>query len=71
MANPKKKQTPRRSRLRRSTQKIEAPNLVSCTNCGKMILSHRVCEFCGYYNEELIIPPKTKKDKKKGKEEEA
>ncbi len=64
MAQPKKKQTPRRRRLRRAHQKIDVPNLSSCSNCGKPIHSHRVCPFCGYYGGELIVAPKVKKEKK-------
>lgn len=65
MANPKKKVTPRRGRLRRAHQKIDEPNLVKCSNCGKMIESHHVCQYCGYYNEELVVVPKTKKTSSK------
>ncbi len=65
MANPKKKQTPRRGRLRRAHQKIDQPTLVACTNCGKMTKPHHVCEYCGYYNEELVVAAKVKKEKKK------
>lgn len=67
MANPKKKVTPRRGRLRRANQKLDEPNLVKCTNCGKMIESHHVCQYCGYYNEELVVVPKTKKVSSKEK----
>lgn len=68
MANPKKKQTPRRGKMRRAHQKIDKPNLVTCEHCGKLKLSHRVCPYCGHYgagdNLELIVPQKVKKDKK-------
>lgn len=64
MAQPKKKQTPRRRRLRRTHQKIDVPNLSACGNCGKPIKSHRVCPYCGHYGEELVIAQKVRKEKK-------
>jgi len=64
MAQPKKKQTPRRRRTRRAHQKIDVPNLISCDNCGKAIRSHQVCPFCGYYGGELVVAQKVKKEKK-------
>ncbi|MBP6927776.1 MAG: 50S ribosomal protein L32 [Caldisericales bacterium] len=63
MPEPKKKVTPRRSRLRRAHQKIDVPALVECKNCGKMTRAHHVCAYCGFYNGELVVVPKVKKVK--------
>ncbi len=31
------------------------PNLVACSKCGELMLSHRVCKNCGTYNKKEII----------------
>jgi len=38
--------------------------LSECPNCGKLIPSHTVCKYCGYYNDEKIVVIKEKKEKK-------
>lgn len=50
MAVPKRK-TSRRKRDQRRAQhdKISAPNVVPCPNCGDVMLPHRACPACGYY----------------------
>jgi ribosomal protein L32 len=45
---------------------IEAKNLVACSNCGSMRLSHTVCPKCGQYQGREVI--EIKKDKKKNTE---
>ncbi|MFN0116954.1 MAG: 50S ribosomal protein L32 [Elusimicrobiota bacterium] len=67
MANPKKKHTRMRRDMRRSANfKIVANSLSNCSQCGKGILPHRVCPYCGFYGGELILAPKQPK-KKEGK----
>ena len=68
MANPKKKHTPMRRDMRRSANfKLVAASLSGCAQCGKEILPHHVCPFCGFYRGEMILPPKTAKKKDEGK----
>jgi len=65
MPNPKKKHTPSRRDMRRAANwKLTAANFQKCPNCGAIKLPHQVCPKCGFYNGELILPPKTKKEKK-------
>ena len=67
MANPKKKHTPMRRDMRRSANfRLEAKSLSRCSQCGQARLPHRVCGQCGFYNGELVDPPKQKKTKKGG-----
>jgi large subunit ribosomal protein L32 len=67
MANPKKKHTPMRRDMRRAQNwKLEIGALSRCAHCGAARAPHRVCPACGYYGDELILPPKVKKDKKEG-----
>jgi large subunit ribosomal protein L32 len=65
MAQPKKKTTRSRKGMRQWKEKIATPNLVECPHCHKMILSHRVCPYCGYYDGEQKIVVGAK-EKKKG-----
>lgn len=50
MAVPKRR-TSRMKRDQRRAQhdKVTAPNLIACPNCGDMTVPHRVCATCGHY----------------------
>ena len=68
MANPKKKHTPMRRDMRRSANfKLVAASLTNCSQCGKGILPHTVCAYCGFYKGEMVLAPKQKKQKGEGK----
>jgi large subunit ribosomal protein L32 len=55
MAVPKQRQTSSRGKRRRSGhKKIQAKKFVKCSNCGKEILPHRVCPYCGYYKGKKV-----------------
>lgn len=59
MAVPARRTSKTRKRLRRTHFKLSAKGLVSCSNCGAMIQSHRVCPECGYYNGKKVIDIKS------------
>jgi large subunit ribosomal protein L32 len=62
MAQPKKKTTRSKKRMRQWKEKIETPNLVECPHCHNLILSHHVCPYCGYYDgQEVLAVEKEKK----------
>lgn len=67
MPQPKKRHTPSRQGKRRANWlKLETANLAVCIQCGKKILPHRVCPYCGTYKGRQVIkikPPKKKKKK--------
>ncbi len=63
MAVPKKKRTQRRIRNRNAHMRIKPLTLTRCSNCEKLIPSHHVCQYCGYYNEEKILFFKEKEAK--------
>lgn len=60
MAQPKRRWSKARTGLRRSTWKLEATNLVNCSNCGESILPHKACPSCGYYKNRQVIEIKEK-----------
>ena len=48
--------------------------LANCVKCGRAVLSHRICAYCGFYNGREVIDVMaklTKKEKKRRKKEEA
>ena len=70
MANPKRRHSKKRGRLRRTFYKIQTKNLSKCPQCGKLKLPHRICPFCGYYKGKLRVTILSKKEKKKQREKE-
>ena len=50
MAHPKRRQGKTRTAKRRTHDKLSAPAVVKCPECGEFKLAHRVCGHCGYYN---------------------
>jgi len=63
MANPKKKTTKSKKRMRQWKEKIDSPNLVECPHCHHLILPHHICPYCGYYDGRPVIAMKEKKEK--------
>jgi len=39
------------------------PGLIVCSHCGKKILPHQVCPYCGYYKNTLVLKIKEKSQK--------
>lgn len=72
MAVPKKRTTKSRRDKRRHNIFLKKPALAKCKKCGKLILSHTLCSFCGYYKGREIVDvlaKLTKQEKKKRKKE--
>ena len=61
MAQPKRRWSKARTGLRRSTWKLEKPGFAECKHCGELMLPHRVCKNCGYYDGKEVIAQKEKK----------
>ena len=55
MAVPKKKMSRSRTRQRKASWKVKAPNSVNCEHCGKPKLPHRACRECGTYAGREVI----------------
>ncbi len=65
MANPKRRHSNTRTRLRRSHDHLVPQSRSQCAQCGAFILPHRVCAACGFYKGKLV---KVIKVKSKAKE---
>ena len=60
MAVPRAKTSKARTRRRqRINMRLTAPNLIECSNCGNLIMSHHVCPKCGFYRGRQVIVPES------------
>ncbi|MAY89884.1 MAG: 50S ribosomal protein L32 [Rickettsiales bacterium] len=55
MAVPKRKTTPSKRKMRRSHDSLPFSNLIECSNCGELKLSHQICLACGFYSKREVI----------------
>jgi large subunit ribosomal protein L32 len=56
VAVPKRRTSASKRDMRRAAnEKIVAPNVVPCPNCGEPALPHRVCPSCGQYKGRVVI----------------
>lgn len=59
MAVPKRRTTrAKRDQRRAQHDKVTAPNLSECPNCGDVTIPHRVCRSCGHYKGRLVVEVK-------------
>jgi len=63
---PKRHTKGKRNR-RRSHLALGKTLLFSCTKCGKAVLPHHICVYCGFYNGKEVIDVMAKLDKKEKK----
>ncbi|KPA15776.1 Ribosomal protein L32p [Candidatus Magnetomorum sp. HK-1] len=55
MALPKRKVSKSKRDKRRTHQKLVAPNVTKCPQCGDAKLSHHMCPGCGTYKGQTVI----------------
>ena len=55
MPVPKRKKSKSKRDKRRTHQKLTAPNLGTCPQCGEAVQSHHACPSCGTYKGRTII----------------
>jgi len=55
MAVPKRKTSKSRRDKRRTHQKLTAPSLTTCAQCGEAKLPHHVCPSCGKYRGRTFL----------------
>ena len=67
MAVPKQRHNQSRKNRRRGNIFIKAPALVKCAKCGKPVLPHTICGFCGYYKGTEFVNVMAKLEKKEQK----
>ncbi|RLC14156.1 MAG: 50S ribosomal protein L32 [Deltaproteobacteria bacterium] len=55
MAVPKRKTSKSKRDKRRTHQKITAPSVTECHQCGEIKLPHHVCHSCGSYKGRTVL----------------
>ncbi|MBI4368278.1 MAG: 50S ribosomal protein L32 [Candidatus Omnitrophica bacterium] len=55
MAHPKRRHSNTRTNLRRAHDHLQPRSLSKCSNCGRALVSHRICKSCGYYRGRQVI----------------
>ena len=55
MSVPKKRRTSSSVGRRRSHHALDKLSLNACTQCGKAVLPHKACTFCGTYKGKETI----------------
>jgi len=58
MAVPKHKTSKSRRDKRRTHDKLDAPNVVACPQCGEAKLPHHACPDCGTYRDLNVMEEK-------------
>ena len=54
MTTPKRRHSKARSRKRRSHLALKKPEMVNCPNCQELMVPHRACPSCGFYDGRMI-----------------
>jgi len=56
VAVPKRRTTrAKRDQRRAQHDRVSAPNVIPCPNCGDMMRPHRICGACGHYKGRQLI----------------
>jgi len=63
MPVPAKKRPRSEARRGRSHQALKKTGFGACPKCGKAILPHTACQFCGSYKGKEVIKVKTRTKK--------
>jgi len=63
MANPKRRHSRSRRDKRRANWKLDTVNYGNCNKCGAVVLPHKACPTCGFYNGEIAVLVKNKAEK--------
>lgn len=61
MGVPKRKVSKAHYRTRRMANRLRAPQVGRCTNCGEACAPHRVCPHCGWYKGRQVLTVELKK----------
>ena len=58
MANPKRKMSKSKVRMRKRSHRVELPTATACPQCGAPHQPHRVCPSCGSYRGRQVVTVK-------------
>ncbi len=64
MALPRRKHSKARRDKSRTHWRLRVRSTTQCGQCGKLILPHRACRFCGTYRGRQVVAVAMKKDER-------
>jgi large subunit ribosomal protein L32 len=67
MAVPKRRRSQSKVKRTRGNIFIKTPTLVKCSKCGKPVLPHTICGYCGFYKGKEYVNVMAKLEKKEQK----
>jgi len=67
MAVPKRRLSISKKNRRRRNIFLKTPKLIKCSKCGKPVLPHTVCGYCGFYKGKEYVNVMAKLEKKEQK----
>jgi large subunit ribosomal protein L32 len=67
MGVPRAHSTRSQKGRRRSHLALSKLALVSCPHCGKSVIPHTTCKYCGFYGDKEVVNVLAKELKKKEK----
>lgn len=67
MAVPKRRLSISKKNRRRGNIFLKVPKLIKCSKCGKPVLPHTICGYCGFYKGKEYINVMAKLEKKEQK----
>ncbi len=62
---PKKRHSRQRQGKRRAAIRLSVTASVKCPNCGKAVVPHTVCKYCGFYKGIEVVHIETKEEREK------
>lgn len=65
MPVPAKRRPTSEARRGRSHQALKKVTTAACSKCGKAVLPHTACQFCGSYNGKQVLKLKSAASKAK------
>ena len=60
MALPKRRTSHSKVRTRQQQWRAAKITTTKCPHCTAVIVPHRACMTCGYYNGRAVMPPRAK-----------
>lgn len=55
MANPKRRKSKSKQKMRRGAKRWRAPILKTCPECSTPVPGHVACPSCGYYRDRQVL----------------
>jgi len=64
MAVPRNRSSNAKKNSRSSHSALKPKSSSKCSNCGKTKMPHRICPYCGFYANKVVISQKSQEEQK-------